>query len=87
MKLPEGMQKEDLDMGILAKIRDSADAVASYFMFPDKLNDRLEARQGADAKSEHGCVRKVSFDELTESVIKGSTRTRAGYCRKFWDFI
>ncbi len=74
-------------MGILAKIRDSADAVASYFMLPDKLNDRLEARQGGEAKTESGSVRKVSFDELTESVIKGSTRTRAGYSRNFWDFI
>lgn len=56
-------------------------------MLPDRLNGRLEARQDADVKSEHGSVRKVSFDELTESVIKGSTRTRAGYSRNFWDFI
>ena len=74
-------------MGILAKIRDSAGAVASYFMLPGSLNDRLEARQDAGANREHGSVRKVSFDELTESVIKGSTRTRAGYSRNFWDFI
>jgi len=87
VELPEGMQKEDLDMGILSRIRDSASAVASYFMLPGRLNDRLEERQDGDVKREHGSVRKVSFDELTESVIKGSTRTRAGYSRKFCDFI
>lgn len=74
-------------MGILAKIRDSAGAVASYFMLPDSLNNRLEARQDSGAKKGLGGVRKVSLDELTESIMKGSTRTRAGYSRNFWNFI
>lgn len=74
-------------MGILERIRISADAVASYFMLPGRLNNRLEAHEEGKGESRAAGVRKVSFDELTESVIKGSTRTRAGYCRKFWDFI
>ncbi|MDD6319188.1 MAG: hypothetical protein PUA61_10120 [Succinatimonas hippei] len=70
-------------MGIFEKIRSTAFAVSSYFMLPESLNNELEYGNKASTKTK----RKVSLDELTESVIKGTTRERAGYSRRFWDFI
>jgi hypothetical protein len=79
--------QEDRKMDILSKIGNSAVAVASFFMLPSSLNVQLEARMKGEDGRLASSIRKVSFDELTESVIKGSTRTRAGYSRMFWDFI
>ena len=70
-------------MGMFEKIKSTALAVSSYFMLPESLNNSLEYSDKSGAKTK----RKVSLDELTESVIKGTTSDRAGYSRRFWDFI